>query len=92
MLIPKMDPAKAMKVKRELRESAGKGSSPVDLSDPNNKYTLWDENGIQGYVCASKGPDKGTVYRDLWTVGSGATVLAVGHHGDEVTIWTCEVG
>jgi hypothetical protein len=86
-----MDPDKAEKLKRLLHERAK--AKDVDLSSPNNRYTLWLENGGQGYLCFLAAPNAEPVYRQMeramfW----GGAILEINGSGDQVTLFTCEVG
>jgi len=87
-----MDPAHAKELKQLLRKRAEKAKPVINLSDPNNKYTLWAENGAQGYVCFSKAADEKTVYGDMRHLRPAVVILEAGESGDRVTLWTCEVG
>jgi hypothetical protein len=89
---PMMDPAKAEELKQLLRKLAGEQKPPVDLSDPKNKYTLWFENGAQGYGCCARAADEKTVYGDMRHLRPAVVILEVNESGDRVTLWTCEVG
>jgi hypothetical protein len=89
---PMMDPAKAEELKRLLRKLAGKQKPPVDLSDPKNKYTLWYDNGVQGYGCSIRAADEAEVYSNIRYLHPGVVILEINESGDRVTLWTCEVG
>ena len=74
-----------------MRECAKK--KKIDLSDPNNKYTLWAENGAQGYCSFANAADEGEVYRQMRSfLRPSVVILEANESGDHVTVWTCEVG
>lgn len=86
-----MDPAKAEKLKQLLRGRAKEKN--IDLSDPNNRYTLWAENGGQGYLCWGRAAYPYEVYRLMGHyMFAGAAILEINESGDRVTLFTCEVG
>ena len=86
-----MDSGKAEELKRLLRETAQKDK--IDLSKPDNKYTLWAENGGQGYLCWGRAPYPYEVYRLMGHMMlGGAAILEINESGDRVTLFTCEVG
>jgi len=49
----------------KTRLEAAASEYQVDLNDPANRYTLWSENGGQGYLCWGKAPYPYEVYRQL---------------------------
>jgi len=90
MQIP-MDCTKARDLKRLLRDRAEKAS--IDLHSPDNRYTLWAENGGQGYFCWGRAAYPYEVYRLMGHyMFSGAVILEINESGDRVTLFTCEVG
>jgi hypothetical protein len=90
MQIP-MDSAKAEELKRLLRNRAMEAR--IDLSNPDNRYTLWAENGGQGYSCWGRAAYPYEVYRLMGHyMFTGAAILEINESGDRVTLFTCEVG
>jgi len=69
------------------------GELNIDLKDPANRYTLWSENGTQGYLCWGKAPYPYEVYRQLGhLMFTQAVILEVTASGCRVTRITSEVG
>jgi hypothetical protein len=90
MQIP-MNSAKAEELKRLLRNRALEAN--IDLSDPNNRYTLWVENGGQGYFCWGQAAYPYEMYRLMGHhMLIGAAILEINKSGDRVILFTCEVG
>ncbi len=86
-----MDLAKAELVKQVLKDRAQEAN--IDFSDPNNKYTLWAENGGQGYLCWGRAQYPYEVYRLMGHyMFRTAAILEVNESGNRVTLFTSEVG
>jgi hypothetical protein len=86
-----MDSTKADELKRLLCKCAADAN--IDLSNPSNRYTLWAENGGQGYLCWGQAAHPYEVYRLMGHyMFTGAAILEKNKSGDRVTLFTCEVG
>lgn len=87
----RMGSEKAEKLKRLLRRRAKEKN--IDLSSADNRYTLWAENGGQGYLCWARAADEYEVYPLMaHFTFQGAAILEINESGDRVTLFTCEVG
>jgi hypothetical protein len=87
-----MEHQKAEALKDDLRRAAERGE--IDLSLSENKFTLWEKQGGQGYTCRERGayPDK--IYRFLgqYHLFGTAAVVILEENGQRVRLITCEIG
>jgi len=86
-----MSSEKACHLKQLLRDLAAKEG--IDLANSDNRYTLWVENGGQGYFCWGRAPFPYEVYRVMGHhMLTGAAILEINEASDRVMLFSCEVG
>ena len=87
--------AEAEAVKREIRDAAegGPGQSPVDLTLPANKYSVWFRHGAQGFLCKGTGAYPAAAWALIGEYQLyDAFILEVSPEGDKVTHIEASVG
>lgn len=90
-MMKSMEAETACKLKQHLSDLAAKTS--IDLKSPENRYTLWAENGPQGYLCWGRSSYPHEVYRLLGHyMLNGAVILEMNESGQRVILFTCEIG
>lgn len=76
-------------LKQTLRTRAA--NEGIDLANAANRYTLWAENGGQGYLCWGRAPYPYEVYRLMGHyMFSSAAILEVGESRDRVTVFSSQ--
>ncbi|MGH9438798.1 MAG: hypothetical protein ACRD22_13125 [Terriglobia bacterium] len=79
-----LTPEEASKLKKQLKEVASE--QKIDLTDAANRYTLWVENGPQGFLCWGKAPYPYEVYRLLGHhMFAEAVILEATKSGSRIT-------
>lgn len=95
MAINALGEQKAQALKRELREAAmgGSGQRSIDLTDPDNRYSVWFRNGAQGFLCKGTGAYPAAVWALIGQYQlSEAVILEVSADGDRLTVVESSIG
>ena len=95
MKMRKLNNDQAEELKRELRTAAmgGPGQPPIDLTAPDNKYSVWFRNGAQGFLCQGTGPYPAAAWALIGQYQLyHAVILEVADAGDRLTVVESCVG
>ena len=94
----KLETEDANQIKQQLRllaAAGGPGQRPVDLNAPANKFTVWYENGDQGYLCKGSADHLAAAWiiiGQYMMVMHEAIILDVSEPEDRVTVVRCAIG
>jgi hypothetical protein len=83
-----LDKLEAAEIKRQLRRAANGGSGrTIDLTLPENAYSVWFENGPQGYMCNGTGATLEEAWRLIGQYHRGySVILDVSEGGERIIV------